>query len=145
MFGTRQLMQTVWMVLVVLLLVAALSKQGHSQETQREGLKAAATAHSVTLNWTQSTSSGISGSKVYRTQGTCPGTALGTLLFSSSTPITTYTDSAVGAPGSQSCYAVTAVCASCNPTESTQSNQVSATIPADAQPAPPSGLTATPQ
>lgn len=91
-------------------------------------------AHQVLLNWTQSTGSGITGNNIYR------GTASGgeTLLYSSTTPITTYTDTSI-TNGSTYYYKVTAVSAG---GESGFSNEVGPlSIPTP--PPAPTGLTGT--
>lgn len=84
----------------------------------------AQSTHSVTLNWTQSTSSGLTANKVYRS--TTNG-AQGTSIFISATPITTYTDAGPLTNGSTYYYCVTALAGSNN--ESACSNQVTAVIP----------------
>lgn len=78
-------------------------------------------SHSVVLNWTQSTSPAITGNKVYR--GTASGNE--TLLYTSSTPIVTYTDGPFST-GATYYYRITAVNAS---GESGYSNEVSAAVP----------------
>jgi hypothetical protein len=77
-------------------------------------------AHSVALNWTASTSSGVTGYKVYRgTTSGGPYTVVATLGVA-----TSYTDATVQS-GQTYYYAVTAVGAS----ESSYSNQAQAIIP----------------
>lgn len=93
-------------------------------------------AHQVLLNWTQSTGTGITGNNVYR--GTTSGGE--TLLYSSTAPITTYTDTSV-TNGSTYYYKVTAVSAG---GESGFSNEVGPlNIPTP--PPAPTGLTGTVQ
>jgi predicted phage tail protein len=95
----------------------------------------AAGSHSVVLNWTQSitTSPAIVGNKIYR--GTASGNE--TLLYTSSTPIVTYTDGPFSA-GATYYYRITAVNAN---GESGYSNEVSAAVPTP--PAAPSVLSLT--
>jgi len=95
----------------------------------------AAGSHSVVLNWTQSstTSPAIAGNKVYR--GTASGNE--TLLYTSSTPIVTYTDGPFST-GATYYYRVTAVNAG---GESGYSNEVSAVVPTP--PAAPTALALT--
>jgi fibronectin type 3 domain-containing protein len=83
----------------------------------------AVVAHSVTLSWTASTSTDVSGYNVYR--GTVSGGPY-TILNVSLVPGTTYTDSDVQS-GQTYYYVVTAVNSS--GVESTDSNQASAVIP----------------
>jgi hypothetical protein len=87
------------------------------------GTGIAATAHSTTLNWTASTSTGVVGYYVYR--GTQTGGPY-TKINSTAVAGTTYTDSNVTA-GATYFYVVTAV--DSTGTESAQSSEVSATIP----------------
>lgn len=97
-----------------------------------------AAGHSVPLTWTQSVTPGITANKIYR------GTTLGgpyTVLFSSTSPITAFTDATVTG-GVTYYYVVTAVCATCNAQESAFSNEAKAVVPGD-QPAPPGSLTVT--
>jgi fibronectin type 3 domain-containing protein len=75
----------------------------------------------VVLTWTQSTSPAITGNKVYR--GTVSGSE--TLLYTSTTPIVTYTDGPFST-GITYYYRVTATNAS---GESAYSNEVSAVVP----------------
>jgi len=85
----------------------------------------AQTAHTVVLTWTQSTFSGVTGNKVYRS--TASG-AQGSVIYNSTIPITTYTDSGPLTNGTTYYYCVSAVARSNN--ESACSAQVIATIPA---------------
>ncbi len=87
------------------------------------GTGIAATAHSTTLNWTASTSTGVVGYYAYR--GTQTGGPY-TKINSTAVAGTTYTDSNVTA-GATYFYVVTAV--DSTGTESAQSSEVSATIP----------------
>lgn len=94
--------------------------------------------HSVTLSWTQSTSTGITGNNVYRSTTSGSGYQQ---IFASTTPITTYTDNNVTALTTYY-YVVTAVCSTCSPSESTNSNQAQAAVPGSPQPNAPTNLTA---
>jgi hypothetical protein len=78
--------------------------------------------HSATLNWTASTSSGVTGYKIYR--GTVTGGPY--TLLTSLGVATNYTDTAVSS-GQTYFYVVTAVDSSSN--ESAYSNQAQAVIP----------------
>lgn len=93
------------------------------------------TPPSATLNWTQSTNSGVSSNCVYR--GTASGAYALPALFCSSAPITSYKDSAV-TRGTDYFYAVTARLSS--GAETPYSNEVKATPPVLN---PPTGLGAT--
>ena len=75
----------------------------------------------MVLSWTQSTSPAITGNKIYR--GTGSGNE--TLLYTSSTPIVTYTDGPFST-GTTYYYRITAVNAT---GESGYSNEVSAAVP----------------
>lgn len=89
--------------------------------------------HSVTLSWVNPTAPPtITGNNVY--YSTTSGGPY-SLLFSSGTPITTYTDGNL-AGGVTRFYVVTATCSSCNPTESGYSNETKATTPFDKPAAP---------
>jgi fibronectin type 3 domain-containing protein len=80
------------------------------------------TSHSVTLSWTASTTSGVTGYNVYRSTTTGgPYTKLTATAVSG----TTYTDSSVTA-GATYYYVATALVGS---SESGYSNQTSATVP----------------
>jgi fibronectin type 3 domain-containing protein len=94
---------------------------------------AVAGSHSVVLSWTQSTSAAITSNKVYR--GTISGGE--TLLYTSSTPIVTYTDGPF-ATGATYYYRVTAINAN---GESGYSNEVSTIVPS--VPAAPTALVST--
>lgn len=134
--------------LAVLSTVAALSAQITKRPTAPQATtshKSAASAklvtpavagsHSVVLNWTQSTTTtpAITGNKVYR--GTVSGGE--TLLYTSSTPIVTYTDGPF-TTGTTYYYRVTATNAN---GESGYSNEVSAVVPS--VPAAPTALAST--
>ena len=97
---------------------------------------AAQSSHTVTLNWTQSTSSGITANKVYRS--TTSGSQ-GTAIYTSAAPVVTWTDSGPLTNGTTYYYCVSALAGSSN--ESACSTQVSAAIPTP--PAAPGGLTLT--
>jgi hypothetical protein len=90
----------------------------------------AQTAHTVGLTWTQSIFSGVTANKVYRS--TVSG-AQGSAIYSSTTPIVTYTDSGPLTNGTTYYYCVSALAGSNN--ESACSTQAIATIPV-APPAP---------
>ena len=92
----------------------------------------AQSSHSATLNWTQSTSTGVTANGVYRSTTSGSGYAL---IYTSLSPMVTYTDSAVVA-GTTYYYVVTAFVGS---EESAYSSQVTATIPSN--PNPPTGIT----
>lgn len=94
--------------------------------------------HQVALTWTQSSGPGtITGNNVYRCTGNaCTNYAV---LYSSSTPIVTYTDTTVVA-GSTYTYVVTALAGI---EESAYSNQFVGVIPTP--PSAPTGLTGTSQ
>lgn len=81
------------------------------------------TQPSVTLNWTQSTTTGVTKNCVYR--GTATGVYAKPALFCSTAPITSYQDQQV-TRGTTFFYAVTA---SVGGTESNFSNEVTATPP----------------
>jgi hypothetical protein len=98
-----------------------------------------ATGHGAVLSFTQSTSTGITGNNVY--QSLTSGGPY-TKIFSSSTPITSYTVTGLAAVTTYY-WVVTAVCATCSPSESGNSNQVQGTTSADPQPNAPSSLTLT--
>lgn len=84
--------------------------------------------HSAALSWTQSSSPGVDGNKVYRGQ-TSGGPY--TLVFTSVVPIIAYTDFAV-TPG-QWYYVVTATCSTCSPVESAFSTEASALVSGENQ------------
>jgi fibronectin type 3 domain-containing protein len=96
----------------------------------------AQSSHTVALNWTQSPASGVTANKVYRS--TTSG-AQGTAIFTSSSPIVTYTDVGPLTNGTTYYYCVTALVGTNN--ESACSNQVSAVMPTP--PAAPTALTDT--
>jgi len=92
-------------------------------------------AHSVTLSWSPSSSTGVTGYNVYRFVGACGPTVAFTKLASTTTALT-YVDSAVTA-GATYCYTVTAVSVG---GESTNAGTWQAVIPiytAPTNPAPP--------
>lgn len=96
----------------------------------------AQTSHTVTLNWTQSISSGLTANKVYRS--TTSGSQ-GAAIFTSASPVTTYIDSGPLTNGTTYYYCVTAFAGTNN--ESPCSNQASGAIPT--APAAPTALTIT--
>lgn len=115
---------------VALSLVGLGARSVASQSKAKRPLAAAATAHSTVLTWTQSpnpncvpTACPVIGNNVYR--GTTAGGEGTTPYFASTTPIVTFTDTAV-TPGVTQFYVVTAVNAN---GESPKSNEVSATTP----------------
>jgi hypothetical protein len=85
----------------------------------------AQTAHTVVLTWTQSTFSGVTTNKIYRSLTT--GTR-GSAICTSATPITTYTDGGPLTNGTTYYYCVSALAGSKG--ESACSAPVIATIPA---------------
>jgi len=88
------------------------------------GTGVATTPHTVALNWTASTSSGVAGYNVYRSTTSGSGyTKINSALVSG----VSYTDSSTLASGTTYYYVTTAVDSSGN--ESTYSNQTSASIP----------------
>lgn len=99
------------------------------------------TSHSVTLNWVQSTSAGVTANKVYRSSISGGNYVL---LFTSTSPIITYQDTSVSANQTWF-YVTTAVCPTCSPVESVNSNETRQVVAADAQPQPPTGLTSSSQ
>ena len=70
-----------------------------------------AQTHSVSLSWTASTSTGVTGYNVYRLTGVCP-TVISLSAFTKvgSVTVLTYADTTVAA-GTQYCYTVTATTA----------------------------------
>jgi hypothetical protein len=90
-------------------------------------LSQAQNTHTVQLNWIQGSCSGLTGCVVTGNNVYSASTSGGpyTQVFSSATPITTYTLSSLP-PATTYYLAVTSICASCNPTESPKSNQVQA-------------------
>lgn len=111
---------------------------------KKGGLKATATAHSVSLTWVQGvapnctpTACPVTSNTVYR--GTTSGGE--TLLSTSTTPIVAYTDTTV-VGGLTYFYKVSATNIN---GEGPRSVEVSATIPNPLPPAAPTGLTAVPQ
>jgi fibronectin type 3 domain-containing protein len=124
------------LVFIFFAFFAVASQAQLAVKVQRKGSPDNPTQHQVALTWTQSTTPGITSNNVYR------GTASGgpySLIYSSSTAITAYTDTAVTG-GSTYYYVVTALIGS---EESGYSNQFQATIPV--APAAPTGLTGTAQ
>ena len=85
------------------------------------------TKPSVSLSWTQSTATGVTGNCVYRgTTAFTPTTGTTPAIFCSPTPIVSYVDTTVS-PGTVYHYAVTALIGT---TESQFSNDGSADVPA---------------
>lgn len=74
---------------------------------------ATAQGHSVTLAWTASVSTGVTGYNVYRTGGTCAAATVASMTKLTSAAITTltYTDTTASTAGNMYCFAVTAVSA----------------------------------
>jgi hypothetical protein len=95
----------------------------------------AQSGHSVTLNWTQSTTPGITTNNVYVSNTSITGPW--SVLFKSASPIVTYTDT-TQAGGTTVFYAVTALI---GVEESAKSVGVSVTFPAN--PNAPTGVTVT--
>jgi hypothetical protein len=92
------------------------------------GSGTAAPVHTVSLNWTASTTTGITSYNVYRvnfTSGACGTFPIGSPYGSTASTVTTFTDPTV-TDGNTYCYATTAVDAS---GESGISNVVQVTIP----------------
>ena len=96
----------------------------NSVSTAAMGGACVVTSHSVTLNWSASTSSNVNGYHVYR--GATSGGSY-TKITSSPVAATTYTDNNVLA-GQTYYYVATAV--DINNNESTYSNEAQATVPA---------------
>jgi fibronectin type 3 domain-containing protein len=99
------------------------------------GAAMAQTPHSATLNWTQSTTPGVTGNNVYR--GTVSGGPYTLLTTTPVAPATTYMDTAVSAATTYY-YVVTALVGT---EESAYSNQVTAVIPSNTN--SPTNLTVT--
>jgi predicted phage tail protein len=97
------------------------TRSAQNAGTAKVATSMVAGSHSVVLSWTQSTSPAITGNKIYR--GTGSGNE--TLLYTSSTPIVTYTDGPFST-GTTYYYRITAVNAT---GESGYSNEVSAAVP----------------
>lgn len=102
----------------------------------------ATTPHHADLSWNASVSSGVTGYNVYR--GSIAGGESGTPVNSALITGTTFSDTGVLATQTYF-YVVKAFCPTCSPNLSGPSNEVSATVPADPQPAPPTGVTLTAQ
>ena len=119
-------------VIIAIILAAVLSHAQLTSKVQRKVNPDAPTQHQVALSWTQSTTPGITSNNVYR--GTTSGGPY-TLIYSSTTPITAYTDTSV-VGGDTYYYVVTALIGT---EESGYSNQYQANVPV--APAPPTGLT----
>lgn len=119
------------------LVIMALTLSGCGTK-KKEGMRLKATPHSTTLSWSQAGT--LTGNNIYR--GATSGSE--TLLTSLTTPVTTYTDTAVTA-GAPYCYEVTAVNSADSIPESAKSNEVCVTIPNPQPPAAPTGLTGTAQ
>lgn len=128
--------------LILFALVAVFACFAQDKPIGKKQVTLGATVHSVTLTWNNPTTCvdgsacTPTGNKIYKLVGVCPasGTAGFTLLSTSTTPITTYTDSGI-TPGTY-CYYVTASNAN---GESAASNTAAGTL---AQPAlsPPTSL-----
>jgi fibronectin type 3 domain-containing protein len=124
---------------VAAIVMAVLILAGCSGTPQKKGLKVGTSPHGISLNWTQSNTAGVTSNNVYRS------TASGqeTLLFSSTSPITSYLDSSA-VTGTTYFYEVTAVDSAAAVPESVKSNEVTATIAAlPPTPAAPTGLSVT--
>ena len=96
---------------------------------------AKATAHSVTLTWTASTTTGVTGYNIYRGT-TAGGENYTTPLNSALVTGTTYVDTTVS-PLTTYYYTAEAYCPTCTPNSSVPSNEVSAAVPGNPQPSPP--------
>jgi hypothetical protein len=119
----RKFLQSVLLGMVVML---ATSYSCHAQQGP--------TQPSVSLSWTQSTSTGVTANCVYR--GSASGSYTLPALFCSTAPITTYTDSTATASTTY-WYAVTAKVGA---SESAYSVPLQVIVPAN--PNAPTGLTA---
>lgn len=99
------------------------------QNSATQGLSITVTQHSVSLSWTATSSSGITGYNVYRSLTSGSGYSN---IGSTNSATTTYTDQTVIA-GTRYFYVVTAFSPACpaSPTcgESSNSNEVNGTIP----------------
>jgi fibronectin type 3 domain-containing protein len=119
-----------WIFLVLMFLLAFVG-------THAQTVKATATAHSVSISWTASTTPGVTYT-IYK--GTAASGPFGGTIGITTT---TYTDTAV-TPGASYFYQVTAVCTAACPAgitgESLPSNQIEATIPNPQPPASPTNL-----
>ena len=121
---------------VVVLLLSVVSVA----QTKKEGLKATATSHSVTLSCTASTSTGVTGYNFYR--GTTAGGESSTPLNAAPVTACGYVDTTVAAL-TQYFYTAKSFCPTCSPNTSIPSNEVNATVPGDPQPLPPTMQTPT--
>ena len=112
-------------------------KPTHNTSHRAKAAALPAGSHSAQLAWTQSTSTGVTGNNVYRSQ-THGGPYNKVATFT--TPTTSDTDGPL-APVTTYFWVVTATCSTCNPTESVFSNEVTGTTLPDGQPNPATGLT----
>ena len=95
---------------------ACFAQQSQVVKKQEVHVLKATAAHTATLNWTNPTTCidgsacTPTGNQVYKLAAACPasGTTGFTLLYTATTPIVTYADTTVTAPGTY-CYYVTAV------------------------------------
>lgn len=118
------------------LAVIVLSLLAMPQAATKKPMIATTTAHSVTLTWTASTSTGITGYNVYRNTTTTNSCSLTEAFLVGVGNVLTYTDTAV-TNGASYCYYVTALSSG---GESAPSNEALAQIPTP--PAPPTAVTA---
>jgi hypothetical protein len=124
------------MKLKILILSMLLAVSAHAQV--KATVIATATGHSVSLSWTASTSTGVTGYNIYR--GTTVGGESATAVNTSLITGTAYADATVIASTTYY-YTAKSYCPTCSTNLSLSSNEVNAVIPADPQPAPPTGLT----
>jgi hypothetical protein len=135
-------MKSFFAVLLLLCGVCVLPAYGRAPNARKAfNLSAAvantASGHSVTLTWTASITSTVTGYNVYR--GTTAGSESATPLNAS--PVQSpYVDNTV-APLTTYFYVVKAFCPTCSPSLSIASNEPQANVPGDPQPAPPTGVT----
>lgn len=124
------------LVIIAIIFVAGISQAQLTATVQRKAKPETPTQHQVALTWTQSTTPGITSNNAYR--GATSGGPY-TLIYSSTVPITAYTDTTV-VGGNTYYYVVTALIGN---EESAYSNQYQANVPV--APAAPTGLTGTAQ
>lgn len=133
--------------IIVVLLISLVFALGADKRQVNLGtfaaIKATVAAHSVTLSCTVPAGN-VNGYNFYR--GTVTGEENYTTPLNGSTVVTacSYADTNV-VPNEMYFYTVKASCPTCSPVLSAASNEVTATVPADAQVNPPGGLTATAQ
>lgn len=123
-------------------LAIAILTVGISLSAQAQGkLKSQTTAHSATLSWTASVTSGVTYNVYRSTSVSGPFTVVSTPTVPGSA--VSFTDSAV-TPGASYIYQVTSVCGATCPAgiagESVPSNQITVIIPNPQPPAAPTNL-----